>query len=376
MPRPIHAVIHQQALQHNLQVARSCAPQSQVFAVVKADAYGHGIERVYAALKSADGFAFLDLIEGKRLRALGCDKPLLLLEGIFGLEDLFDCAKYEMGFAIHAQHQLEWLKTFVQLQPDVQFDVFLKMNSGMNRLGFLPEQYPSAFQELKNIQQVRSISHMTHFSDADGMRLGQEGIEHQQLVFIETIQNLPGKTSLSNSAAILRHHQHIQSDIVRSGIMLYGSSPDYPTHTIDHWNLKPTMSLRSELIAIQQVRAGDSIGYGSTFIVEQDMQIGIVACGYADGYQRITQTGTPVLVDGIRTQTIGRVSMDMLAVDLDSVPDAQIGSEVVLWGQSIHGTVLPIDEVAAGSGTVGYELMCAITQRVPVQIESLRLNKY
>ncbi|WP_180032224.1 alanine racemase [Acinetobacter sp. YH12245] len=370
MPRPIHAVIHQQALQHNLQVARSCAPQSQVFAVVKADAYGHGIERVYPALKSADGFAFLDLTEGKRLRALGCDKPLLLLEGIFGLEDLFDCAKYGISFAIHAQHQLEWLKTFVDLQPDVQFDVFLKMNSGMNRLGFLPEQYPVAFQELKNIKQVCSISHMTHFSDADGMRLGQEGIEHQQLVFTETIQNLSGKTSLSNSAAILRHHQHIQSDIVRSGIMLYGSSPDYPAHTIDHWNLKPTMSLRSELIAIQQVRAGDSIGYGSTFIVEQDMQIGIVACGYADGYQRITQTGTPVLVDGIRTQTVGRVSMDMLAVDLGSVPDAQIGSEVVLWGQSIHGTVLPIDEVAAGSGTVGYELMCAITQRVPVQIES------
>lgn len=370
MPRPIHAVIHQQALQYNLQVARSCAPQSQVFAVVKADAYGHGIERVYPALKSADGFAFLDLTEGKRLRALGCDKPLLLLEGIFGLEDLFDCAKHGISFAIHAQHQLEWLKTFVQLQPDVQFDVFLKMNSGMNRLGFLPEQYRVAFQELKNIKQVCSISHMTHFSDADGMRLGQEGIEHQQLVFTETIQNLPGKTSLSNSATILRHHQYIQSDIVRSGIMLYGSSPDYPAHTIDHWNLKPTMSLRSELIAIQQVRAGDSIGYGSTFIVEQDMQIGIVACGYADGYQRITQTGTPVLVDGIRTQTIGRVSMDMLAVDLGSVPDAQIGSEVVLWGQSIHGTVLPIDEVAAGSGTVGYELMCAITQRVFVQIES------
>ena len=370
MPRPIHAVIHQQALQHNLQVARSCVPQSQVFAVVKADAYGHGIERVYPALKNADGFAFLDMAEGKRLRALGCDKPLLLLEGIFALQDLFDCAKYGMSFTIHAQHQLEWLKTLVELQPEVQFDVFLKMNSGMNRLGFLPEQYSTAFQELKNIHQVRSISHMTHFSDADGMRLGQEGVEHQQLIFSQTIQNLPGKTSLSNSAAILRHHQHIQSDIVRSGIMLYGSSPDYPTHHIHHWNLKPTMSLRSELIAIQQVRTGDSIGYGSTVVAEQDMRIGIVACGYADGYQRITQTGTPVLVDGIQTRTIGRVSMDMLAVDLGPISNPQVGTEVVLWGQSAHGTILPIDEVAAGSGTVGYELMCAITARVPVHIEA------
>lgn len=369
MPRPIQVYIHSQALQHNLQIARACTPESQIFAVVKANAYGHGIERVYSALKNADGFAFLDLAEGKRLRALGCDKPLLLLEGIFGLEDLFDCAKYGMSFAIHAQHQLEWLKTFVELQPSAQFDVFLKMNSGMNRLGFLPEQYAVAFQELKNIQQVRSITHMTHFSDADGMRLGLDGIEHQQLVFTETIQNLPGKISLSNSAAILRHHQCIQSDFVRSGIMLYGSSPDYPVHDIQHWNLKPSMSLRSELIAVQQVRAGSSIGYGSTFVVEQNMQIGIVACGYADGYQRITQTGTPVLVDGIRTQTLGRVSMDMLAVDLGPIPEAQVGSEVVLWGQSMHGAVLPIDEVAAGSGTVGYELMCGITARVPIQMD-------
>jgi alanine racemase len=370
MPRPIHAVIHQAALQHNLQIARSCSPQSQVFAVVKADAYGHGIERVYPALQHADGFAFLDMAEGKRLRALGCDKPLLLLEGIFALEDLYDCARYAISFAIHAQHQLEWLKIFVQLQPEAQFEVFLKMNSGMNRLGFLPEHYSAAFQQLQQIRQVRSIRHMTHFSDADGLRQGQEGLAHQQLIFSQTIQNLPGQTSLSNSAAILRHHQHLHSDVVRSGIMLYGSSPDYPAHGMHDWNLKPGMSLRSELIAVQSVRAGNTIGYGSSFMAEQDMRIGIVACGYADGYQRMTQTGTPVLVEGSRTRTIGRVSMDMLAVDLGPVLNAQVGSEVVLWGQSVHGTMLPIDEVAAGSGTVGYELMCAITARVPVQIEA------
>jgi alanine racemase len=370
MPRPITAIIHQQALAHNLSVARQCMPNSQVFAVVKANAYGHGIERVYAALQDTDGFAFLDIEEGARLRALGCKKPLLLLEGVFALADLFECAKHEMSFAIHSLHQVQWLKQFAEIAPDAQFDVYLKMNSGMNRLGFEPQQYVELWQELHQLNTVRSITHMTHFSDADGQRFGQDGIQHQNLIFSQTIQGLEGKTSLSNSAAILRHHQTLHSDIVRSGIMLYGSSPDYPTHTIQDWNLQPSMSLRSEIIAIQTIQTGESIGYGSKFIAMREMRVGIVACGYADGYQRISQTGTPVLVDGVRTRTIGRVSMDMLTVDLTELPQTSIGSEVVLWGRSIHGTVLPIDEVAEGSGTVGYELMCGITARVPVRVET------
>jgi len=370
MPRPITAIIHQQALAHNLSVARQCIPNSQVFAVVKANAYGHGVERVYPAFQSADGFAFLDIEEGKRLRALGCKKPLLLLEGIFALADLFACAKYDMSFAIHSRHQVQWLKEFVEIAPGVQFDVFLKMNSGMNRLGFQPHEYAEIWQQLSQLANVRSMTHMTHFSDADGERFGLDGIEHQNPIFSQTIQGLAAKTSLSNSAAILRHHQSLHSDIVRSGIMLYGSSPDYPTHTIQDWNLQPSMSLRSEIIAIQDVQAGQSVGYGSNFVAEHEMRIGVVACGYADGYQRISQTGTPVLVDGVRTQTIGRVSMDMLAVDLSEISTAHVGSEVVLWGRSIHGTVLPIDEVAAGSGTVGYELMCAVTARVHFQIDA------
>jgi alanine racemase len=235
MPRPITAIIHQQALAHNLSVARQYMPNSQVFAVVKANAYGHGIERVYAALQGADGFAFLDIEEGKRLRALGCKKPLLLLEGIFALADLFECAKHEMSFAIHSLHQVQWLKQFAEIAPDAQFDVYLKMNSGMNRLGFEPQQYAEIWQELHQLNNVRSITHMTHFSDADGQRFGVDGIQHQNLIFSQTIQGLEGKTSLSNSAAILRHHQTLHSDIVRSGIMLYGSSPDYPTHTILDW---------------------------------------------------------------------------------------------------------------------------------------------
>lgn len=364
MPRPITAIIHQDALQHNLEIAHKHMPNSKVFAVVKANAYGHGIERVYHAFHAADGFAFIDLDEGKRLRALGCNRQLLLLEGVFSFDDLYVCQKYQISFAIHSEHQIQWLEQFSQQHPEAKFDVFLKMNSGMNRLGFTPEEYSQVWHRISQITIIQSITHMTHFSDADGERFGQDGITYQHEIFESITQKLEGKTSISNSAAILRHSKHLQSDYVRSGIMLYGSSPDYPTHNIQDWNLKPTMSLRSEIIAIQNIKAGDSVGYGSNFVAEYDMKIGVVACGYADGYQRISSTGTPVLVDSIRTQTIGRVSMDMLVVDLTSIKNAQIGSEVVLWGCSSQGAVLSIDEVARTSGTVGYELMCAVTARV------------
>ena len=370
MPRPIQAVVHLDALQHNLNIAKHSTPNAQVFAVVKANAYGHGIKHVYAALQQADGFALLDLAEAQQLRDLGWQGKILLLEGIFQPQDLTQCAQLDLSFSLHSEHQIDWLADFQQQQPQAKFDVYLKMNSGMNRLGFQPHEYADIFKQIQALENVRSITHMTHFSDADGQRFGQEGIDYQYSLFTKITAPLVGQTSVSNSAAILRHHSNIQSDIVRSGIMLYGSSPDYPTHSIQDWNLKPTMSLRSEIIAIQDIQTGQSVGYGSNFVAEQAMQIGVVACGYADGYQRISQTGTPVLVDGIRTQTIGRVSMDMLTVDLTTVPQAKVGSEVVLWGRSTHGTVLSIDEVAAGSGTVGYELMCGITARVPVKVQN------
>ncbi|KQW96113.1 alanine racemase [Acinetobacter sp. Root1280] len=372
MPRPITAVIHQDALLHNLNVARQFMPQSKVFTVVKANAYGHGIERVYDAFKSADGFALLDIDEAKRLRTSGWTGPILLLEGIFSADDLLDCEKYQLSFSLHNEDQVNWLEQFQSqslkdnpAQP--QFDVFLKMNTGMNRLGFKPDAYRAMWQRLKQFDVVKSITHMMHFSDADGERLGQSGIAYQQAIFEQTIQDLDGERSVSNSAAILRHSQDLRSDYIRSGIMLYGSSPDYPTHSIQDWNLKPSMSLRSEIIAIQDLQPSETVGYGSKFTATQAMKIGIVACGYADGYQRISMDA-PVLVNSVRTQTIGRVSMDMLAVDLTHIPDARVGSEVVLWGQSSNGTVLPIDEVAASSGTVGYELMCGVTARVNFKI--------
>lgn len=372
MPRPITAVIHQDALLHNLNVARQFMPQSKVFTVVKANAYGHGIERVYDAFKSADGFALLDIDEAKRLRTSGWTGPILLLEGIFSADDLLDCEKYQLSFSLHNEDQVNWLEQFqsqsIKDNPaQTQFDVFLKMNTGMNRLGFKPDAYRAMWQRLKQFDVVKSITHMMHFSDADGERLGQSGIAYQQAIFEQTIQDLDGERSVSNSAAILRHSQDLRSDYIRSGIMLYGSSPDYPTHSIQDWNLKPSMSLRSEIIAIQDLQPSETVGYGSKFTATQAMKIGIVACGYADGYQRIS-TDAPVLVNSVRTQTIGRVSMDMLAVDLTHIPDARVGSEVVLWGQSSNGTVLPIDEVAASSGTVGYELMCGVTARVNFKI--------
>lgn len=372
MPRPITAVIHQDALLHNLNVARQFMQQSKVFTVVKANAYGHGIERVYDAFKSADGFALLDIDEAKRLRTSGWTGPILLLEGIFSADDLLDCEKYQLSFSLHNEDQVNWLEQFQSQSlkdnpAQTQFDVFLKMNTGMNRLGFKPDAYRAMWQRLKQFDVVKSITHMMHFSDADGERLGQSGIAYQQAIFEQTIQDLDGERSVSNSAAILRHSQDLRSDYIRSGIMLYGSSPDYPTHSIHDWNLKPSMSLRSEIIAIQDLQPSETVGYGSKFTATQAMKIGIVACGYADGYQRIS-TDAPVLVNSVRTQTIGRVSMDMLAVDLTHIPDARVGSEVVLWGQSSNGTVLPIDEVAASSGTVGYELMCGVTARVNFKI--------
>lgn len=368
MPRPITAVIHHDALQNNLSIAREMAPDSQVFAVVKANAYGHGIERVYSSFKTADGFALLDIEEAKRIRALGWTGAILLLEGIFSAQDLFDCDQYNLSFTVHSQHQIDWIQQYavIQNQQDqktVQFDIFLKMNSGMNRLGFNPEHYQSAWHQLNSLNSIHSITHMMHFSDADGERFGRSGIEYQRQIFEEAIRDLPGKRSLSNSAATLRYSKQLHSDYVRSGIMLYGSSPDYPEHNIQDWKLEPTMSLRSEIIAIQNLEANETVGYGSHFIAQQAMKIGIVACGYADGYQRIS-TDAPVLVNSIRSQTIGRVSMDMLAVDLTHIENAEIGSEVVLWGKSSSGAVLPIDEVAISSGTVGYELMCGVTNRV------------
>lgn len=362
MPRPIEALVHVDALAHNLARARRAAPDARVWAVVKARAYGHGIERAYAGLRGADGFALLDLAEAEQLRALGWRGPILLLEGCFEPRDLETCSRLDLWHVVHCDEQIGWLAAHKTQRAQ---HVFLKMNSGMNRLGFTPAAYRSAWARVSALPQAGEVSLMTHFSDADGGR----GIAHQVAAFEAATRDLPGERSLANSAATLRHAAAagIAADWVRTGIMVYGSAPDFPAHDIAHWGLRPTMTLRTRLIATQQLAAGDSVGYGSSFVASAPMRIGIAAAGYADGYPRHAGSGTPVLVDGGRSMTVGRVSMDMIAVDLSALPGSGPGSEVTLWGEGPQGSRLPIDEVAHAAGTIGYELMCALAPRVPVR---------
>jgi alanine racemase len=361
MPRPIEALIHADALAHNLARARELARGARVWAVVKANAYGHGIERVFDSLRTADGFALLDLAEAERVRRLGWHGPVLLLEGCFEARDLELCSRLNLWHTVHCEAQIDWLAAHKTHAPQ---RVFLKLNSGMNRLGFSPQSFRTAWARLDALPQVAEIALMTHFADADGAG----GVAAQLALFEQASAGLAGERTLANSAALLRHAAAAAGDWVRPGIMVYGGAPDHPVHTAAHWQLRPTMTLRSQLIAVQQLSPGDSVGYGSTFTAAQPLRIGVVACGYADGYPRHAASGTPVLVNGVRTRTVGRVSMDMITVDLGAVPQAGLGSEVTLWGVGPHGSELPIDDVAFAAQTVGYELMCALAPRVPVRV--------
>jgi alanine racemase len=346
---------------------KATAPDALVWGVVKANAYGHGIERVFDALRAADGIALLDLTEAERVRQLGWRGPILLLEGVFETRDLEMCSRLNLWHVVHCEAQIDMLAVH---KTNLGHRVFLKINTGMNRLGFAPQAFRAAWTRLNALPQVDEVSLMSHFSDADT----DKGIAAAMAVFQEYTHDLPGERSLSNSAATLRHAKDskTRSDWIRPGIALYGSSPDYPVHTADHWGLKPVMSLNAAIIGVQHLQAGDTVGYGSAFVADRPMRIGVVACGYADGYPRHAPTGTPVCVDGVRSRTLGRVSMDMITVDITDLPHADRGSEVTLWGQpqktSKPSVGVSIDEVASAAGTVGYELMCALAARVPVTV--------
>lgn len=352
MPRPIQARIDLDALKNNLRVARRAAPAARVMAVIKANGYGHGLMRVADALADADGFALLDLQDAIRLREAGFRQKILLLEGFFEADDLPLLAEYDIACVIHSDWQIDMLDAYPRRGG---LDVWLKVNSGMHRLGFTPPQVGAAFERLRRHRAVREVALMTHFANADEAR----GVAEPLALFNQLAGTHRVARSLANSAALLRYPAS-HGDWVRPGIMLYGASP-FAEVSAAELGLRPVMTLTSRVIAVQQLRAGDEIGYGSLFRAEHAMRIGIVACGYADGYPRHAPVGTPVLVAGSRTRLLGRVSMDMLFVDLDGLTQAGVGAPVTLWGEG-----MPIEQVAAAAGTIGYELLCALAARVPV----------
>ena len=352
MPRPLKATINLDALRHNLAVARRHAPRAAVFAVIKANAYGHGLMRAARALAGAEGYALLELDAAVRLREAGCRQRIALLEGAFEPRDLAIAAEHRLAIAIHSREQVRMLEA---APAGARFDVLLKINTGMNRLGFTPAEFAAVFDRLHGHPRVARLTLMTHFATADDAR----GVAWQ----MECLERLGAggglPRCLANSAAILRYPE-THADWVRPGIMLYGCSPfaDVPAATL---GLQPVMTLASELIAVRELQLGDRIGYGGAFEAARPMRVGVVACGYADGYPRHAPTGTPIVVGGRRTRTLGRVSMDMLCADLSEIPSAGVGTPATLWGAGLSA-----DEVAAAAGTVSYELLCALAPRVPV----------
>jgi alanine racemase len=351
MSRPLVARIDMAALAHNLGVVRAAAPNAKVLAVIKANGYGHGLLRVARALRGADGFAVLTVAGGAQLRAEGYTHPIVLLEGFFSPDELPEIARLRLRPVIHRADQVE---TLAKARLDHRLDVLLKVDTGMHRLGLAPKRVPEVLAQLKSLPQVGRVTLMTHFACADEAGVGVAA----QLA---SFNSLPGISelprTLANSAALLRYPQ-THGDWVRPGIMLYGASPFLDKIGTD-LGLLPVMRLESQLIAVQTVRKDEGLGYGHAFVAERDMKVGIVACGYADGYPRHAPTGTPVLVGGQLSRTLGRVSMDMLCVDLTPVPGAHVGSPVVLWGEG-----LPVEHVAVAAGTIAYELLTAIAPRV------------
>jgi alanine racemase len=350
--RPLQATIHTAALRHNLALARARAPRSKILAVIKANGYGHGMLRVAAALAESDGFAVLRVEEGATLREAGVHQPILLLEGLFGPDELPIASSFGLSVVVHCEEQLVMLEAARGKFP---VEVFLKINTGMNRLGIPPGRFFAFYDRLRADRGVKAITLMTHFASADG----PQGVAEQWARFNALTDGIRCPKTLANSAALLRY-PHTHADWVRPGIMLYGATP-FEDEGAASLGLLPAMTLSSQIIAEQRLDVGDGVGYGAAFRADRPMRVGVVSCGYADGYPRHAPTGTPVLVAGKPTRTLGRVSMDMLCVDLTGIPEAGIGSPVELWGAHV-----PVDAVAQCAGTVGYELLCAVAARVPM----------
>ena len=354
MPRPLEATVDLQALRNNLGVAQRHAKGARVLAVVKADAYGHGLDRILPGLKDATGFAVIELESALRLRAAHAGRPVLLLEGFFDERELAEISAAGLQTVIHEQSQLEMLLSASLPKP---VDVFMKINTGMNRLGFTIGKCAEIIDRLAASANVRETVLMTHFADADGER----GVEWQLGPFQKLAESSGLKMCAANSAAVLRYPQ-THGAWVRPGIMLYGASP-FSDQSAADLGLRPVVTVRSRIIGVQALVPGDAVGYGCTYVAKEPTRIGIVAAGYGDGYPRHAPSGTPVLVNGERVPTVGRISMDTLCVDLASVPQAGVDSPVTLWGEG-----LPVEEVAHSAGTVSYELLTKLTRRVPFKV--------
>ncbi len=354
MSRATRAEIQLQNLQHNLQLARSTS-NSKLMAVIKANAYGHGIVDVALALRETDAFGVATLDEGITLREGGVYKPIVLLEGIQRADDLLYVHAYDLQVVVHHQFQIDLIG-----QSTRPVRVWLKMDTGMHRLGFTPQDFNQAYEQLVAMPNVvQPIQLMTHLACADDREAATT--TRQIEAFDDVCQAYSNnEKSIANSAGILGWPQ-THRDWVRPGIMLYGVSP-FTKGNGQELGLKPVMTLYSELIAINALKKGDAIGYGSTYVCEKDMPVGVVAIGYGDGYPRHAGTGTPVLINGKLVPLIGRVSMDMITVDLSDCPETKIGDEVVLWGQG-----LPVEVIAEHADTIGYELLCGVTRRVVMQ---------
>ncbi|CDF86553.1 Alanine racemase, biosynthetic [Pseudomonas knackmussii B13] len=352
--RPLVAHIDLSAIRHNYDLAKRCAPGREAFAVVKANAYGHGVREVVTSLHdAADGFAVASLEEAAEVRALHGTARVLLLEGCFEPSECRVAAQLRLDVAVQGEEQAVALLASELPGP---LNVWLKLDSGMHRLGFDAVALRAVFGRLRAAPQVAELNLMSHFACADerGHSLNEDQLE----CFLGLLDLDFDRRSLANSAAVLTIPA-AHMDWIRPGIMLYGASP-FADLGAAELGLRPAMSLRAQIIAVREVAVGESVGYGASWVAERPSRIGTVSCGYADGYPRHAPSGTPVLVNGQRVPLAGRVSMDMLAVDLTDLPDAAVGAAVELWGAE-----LPIDEVAAHAGTIGYELLTKVTARVP-----------
>lgn len=352
------AVINLKALQHNLQVLQKTAPNSKVLAVIKADAYGHGMVKVAQSLKNVHAFGVARLNEALKLRAAGINKPIVLLEGFFNQSDLATLTEKELQCVVHSQEQVD---AVLQAKLHKPLQIWLKLDTGMHRLGFHPEQFDKVYKMLNDSGNVQKpINLITHFHCADEV---DNNITARQItLFKQHIQESSGLNSLANSAAIFAWPE-AHFDIIRPGIALYGISP-FENMSAAELQLRPVMTLKSQLIAIRDHQAGESVGYGANWKAQHATRLGVVAVGYGDGYPRLAPQGTPVLVNGRIVPVVGRVSMDMLTVDLGLDNHDKVGDDVTLWGDG-----LPAEKVAQHIGTIAYELVTKLTSRVALHYQ-------